>query len=120
MEILLQNSRNQPLRWYKTTFDMPAGSGPFALNLTSMGKGEAWVNGENIGRYWVSLRAPNGQPSQSLYVENNSYVHLFDYFMCPLANFEYYIILKTSNTLCLSLQSKVKNCPMFFSPFSFL
>jgi hypothetical protein len=31
-----------------------------------MGKGEVWVNGESIGRYWVSFKAPSGNPSQSL------------------------------------------------------
>jgi hypothetical protein len=32
-----------------------------------MGKGEIWVNGESIGRYWVSFLTPAGQPSQSIY-----------------------------------------------------
>uniref|UniRef100_A0A452Z6F4 Beta-galactosidase galactose-binding domain-containing protein n=6 Tax=Triticinae TaxID=1648030 RepID=A0A452Z6F4_AEGTS len=55
-----------PLTWYKTTFAAPVGNDAVALNLTSMGKGEVWVNGESIGRYWVSFKAPSGQPSQSL------------------------------------------------------
>ncbi|KAJ3707737.1 hypothetical protein LUZ61_011442 [Rhynchospora tenuis] len=76
----LQNSRNQPLRWYKTIFDLPDGSDPVALNLASMGKGEVWVNGESIGRYWVSLKAPNGQPSQALY-------HVPRSFLEPSGNF---------------------------------
>ncbi|XP_020261943.1 beta-galactosidase 7-like [Asparagus officinalis] len=63
----IESSLNQPLVWYKTTFDNPSGSNPVALNLSSMGKGEAWINGESIGRYWVSFKDPNGQPSQSLY-----------------------------------------------------
>jgi len=50
----------------QTTFDAPSGTDPVALNLASMGKGEAWVNGESIGRYWVSFKTPMGQPSQSL------------------------------------------------------
>ncbi|XP_072999265.1 beta-galactosidase 7-like isoform X1 [Typha latifolia] len=85
-----ENSISQPLVWYKvnniqpcyqcfelvadtisyspqTTFDTPSGTDPVALNLTSMGKGEVWVNGESIGRYWVSFKTPNGKPSQSLY-----------------------------------------------------
>ncbi|XP_078447320.1 beta-galactosidase 6-like isoform X2 [Wolffia australiana] len=41
------------LTWFKTTFDSPSGTDPVALNLNSMGKGEAWVNGVNIGRYHV-------------------------------------------------------------------
>ncbi|KAL8092369.1 beta-galactosidase 8 isoform X1 [Apium graveolens] len=42
----------QPLIWYKTTFDEPTGNNPIALDMTGMGKGEAWVNGQSIGRYW--------------------------------------------------------------------
>ncbi|GMN45552.1 hypothetical protein TIFTF001_014749 [Ficus carica] len=57
----------QPLTWYKIEFDAPAGSEPLALNLRSMGKGQAWINGESIGRYWVSFLTFNGQPSQTWY-----------------------------------------------------
>lgn len=38
-----------------------------ALNLESMGKGEVWVNGHSIGRYWVSFHTQNGTPSQTRY-----------------------------------------------------
>ncbi|XP_038720469.1 beta-galactosidase 6 isoform X2 [Tripterygium wilfordii] len=64
-EIVLTNS--QPLTWYKTAFDAPIGDDPVALNLSSMGKGEAWVNGQSIGRYWVSFNTSKGNPSQILY-----------------------------------------------------
>lgn len=40
-------------------FDAPAGSDPVALDFTGMGKGEAWVNGESIGRYWPTYVASN-------------------------------------------------------------
>ncbi|XP_059453357.1 beta-galactosidase 16-like [Corylus avellana] len=63
----LGSSNNQPLTWYKTLFDAPAGEDPVALNLGSMGKGEAWVNGQSIGRYWVSFHTSNGIPSQTWY-----------------------------------------------------
>ncbi|KAG2301054.1 hypothetical protein Bca52824_029705 [Brassica carinata] len=59
--------KNQPLAWYKTMFDEPKGDGPVGLNMASMGKGEVWVNGESIGRYWVSFLTPSGHPSQSIY-----------------------------------------------------
>ncbi|KAF6163216.1 hypothetical protein GIB67_025080 [Kingdonia uniflora] len=42
-----------------TTFIAPEGKGPVALNLGSMGKGQAWVNGKGIGRYWQSYLAPS-------------------------------------------------------------
>ena len=40
------------------------GNDPVALNLSSMGKGEAWVNGQSIGRYWSSYHDDKGNPSQ--------------------------------------------------------
>ncbi|KAL6199950.1 hypothetical protein ACLB2K_029732 [Fragaria x ananassa] len=50
--------KNQPLMWYKTQFDSPGGSNPVAIDFTGMGKGEAWVNGQSIGRYWPTNVAP--------------------------------------------------------------
>ncbi|KAL2342889.1 hypothetical protein Fmac_004174 [Flemingia macrophylla] len=63
----LQNTTNQTLVWYKTIFDSPKGDDAVALNLESMGKGQVWVNGRSIGRYWISFHTSNGQPSQTLY-----------------------------------------------------
>ncbi|KAF3447014.1 hypothetical protein FNV43_RR12194 [Rhamnella rubrinervis] len=60
-------SSDQRLIWYKTQFDAPEGSDPVALNLGSMGKGEAWVNGQSVGRYWVAFHTPKGYPSQTWY-----------------------------------------------------
>ncbi|XP_044470349.1 beta-galactosidase 6-like [Mangifera indica] len=60
-------SSKQPLTWYKSVFDAPMGSDPIALDLSTMGKGEAWVNGQSIGRYWVSFRTSEGNSSQTLY-----------------------------------------------------
>ncbi|TKY67244.1 Beta-galactosidase 8 [Spatholobus suberectus] len=80
---------NQPLIWYKTNFVAPSGSNPIAIDFSGMGKGEAWVNGLSIGRYWPTYVSPNngctdscnyrgaynaskclkscGKPSQTLY-----------------------------------------------------
>ena len=55
------------LTWYKTYFDSPEGDAPVVLDLSTMGKGMAWVNGQSIGRYWVSYLSPLGKPSQSEY-----------------------------------------------------
>ncbi|XP_042397256.1 beta-galactosidase 7-like [Zingiber officinale] len=63
----LSGYTNRPLIWYKTMFDAPKGNDPVVLNLGNMGKGEVWINGESIGRYWVSFKAPSGRPTQSLY-----------------------------------------------------
>ncbi|GER57705.1 beta-galactosidase [Striga asiatica] len=51
--------KNQPLVWYMTTIDAPFGNGPVALDLTGMGKGQAWINGQSIGRYWPTYISPN-------------------------------------------------------------
>ncbi|XP_048335050.2 beta-galactosidase 6 isoform X1 [Ziziphus jujuba] len=63
----LGDSSNQTFIWYKSVFDEPGGDDPVALNLSSMGKGETWINGQSIGRYWVSFHTPKGKPSQTLY-----------------------------------------------------
>lgn len=41
-------------------FNAPAGSDPVALDMGSMGKGQIWVNGHHIGRYW-SYKAYSGR-----------------------------------------------------------
>ncbi|KVG89860.1 Galactose-binding domain-like protein, partial [Cynara cardunculus var. scolymus] len=71
-----QYSSPHTLTWYKvslsernvlTVFDSPKGDEPIALNLGSMGKGEAWINGKSIGRFWVSFKTNVGSPSQTWY-----------------------------------------------------
>ncbi|XP_051128365.1 beta-galactosidase 6-like isoform X2 [Andrographis paniculata] len=56
---------NQSLLWYKTVFDAPEGNGPVALNLSGMGKGQAWINGQSIGRYWSSNLSPSNGCSEN-------------------------------------------------------
>ncbi|XP_024017347.1 beta-galactosidase 11 [Morus notabilis] len=55
------------LTWYKTRFDAPEGRDPVAIRMNGMGKGMIWVNGQNIGRYWMSYLSPLGKPSQEEY-----------------------------------------------------
>ncbi|PPD93340.1 hypothetical protein GOBAR_DD09730 [Gossypium barbadense] len=38
----------RPMFWYKAAM----GTEPVVVDLPSMGKGHAWVNGKSIGRYW--------------------------------------------------------------------
>ncbi|PKA59007.1 Beta-galactosidase [Apostasia shenzhenica] len=47
----------RPLTWYKAFFSDPGGNEPLALDMSSMGKGEIWINGESIGRYWPAYKA---------------------------------------------------------------
>ncbi|KAL6347696.1 hypothetical protein AAG906_026225 [Vitis piasezkii] len=53
-------ARGQPLTWYKTTFNGPGGNAPLALDMGSMGKGQIWKNGQNVGRYWSAYKATGG------------------------------------------------------------
>lgn len=48
------------LTWYKTHFDSPGGKDPVVVDLSSMGKGQAWVNGHHIGRYWTLVAPKDG------------------------------------------------------------
>ncbi|KAB1207325.1 Beta-galactosidase 3 [Morella rubra] len=52
MKGYLVAEKQQPLTWYKTYFNAPEGEEPLALDMSSMGKGQIWINGESIGRYW--------------------------------------------------------------------
>ncbi|KAK6287237.1 hypothetical protein POUND7_013416, partial [Theobroma cacao] len=44
--------KNQLLTWYKVVVDPPSGDEPVGLDMIRVGKGLAWLNGEEIGRYW--------------------------------------------------------------------
>ncbi|XP_057975801.1 beta-galactosidase 3-like [Malania oleifera] len=50
----LAAKNQQPLTWYKAYFNAPKGNEPLALDMRSMGKGQAWINGQSIGRYWMA------------------------------------------------------------------
>lgn len=72
----------RPMTWLRTSFDTPRGVDPITLDLGTMTKGIAWVNGECIGRYWtcsgtrgvagwmqkaVKSLEPGKQPTQRYY-----------------------------------------------------
>ncbi|XP_008225494.1 PREDICTED: beta-galactosidase 8 [Prunus mume] len=60
--------KKQPLTWYKAKFNAPDGSNPVAIDFTGLGKGEAWVNGQSIGRYWPTNISPtSGCPDSCNY-----------------------------------------------------
>ncbi|RWW59556.1 hypothetical protein BHE74_00033564, partial [Ensete ventricosum] len=45
-------------KWiYQALFNAPAGNEPLALDMSSMGKGQIWINGQSIGRYWPAYKA---------------------------------------------------------------
>ncbi|XP_010489252.1 PREDICTED: beta-galactosidase 13-like [Camelina sativa] len=55
------------LTWYQTYFDAPESQSAAAIRMNGMGKGLIWVNGEGVGRYWMSFLSPLGQPTQVEY-----------------------------------------------------
>ncbi|OAY67949.1 Beta-galactosidase 3 [Ananas comosus] len=44
--------KDQPLIWYKVNVETPKGNDPIGLDMQYMGKGQAWLNGKAVGRYW--------------------------------------------------------------------
>ncbi|KAL9229169.1 hypothetical protein vseg_004665 [Gypsophila vaccaria] len=52
----------RPLTWYKAHFDAPGGVEPLAIDMKSMGKGELWINGNSVGRYWTNYAKGNCGP----------------------------------------------------------
>ncbi|KAK9113047.1 hypothetical protein Scep_020566 [Stephania cephalantha] len=56
---------HQPLTWYKAYFNAPDGNEPLALDMRSMGKGQVWINGQSIGRYWMAYA--DGECNQCSY-----------------------------------------------------
>ncbi|OIT26841.1 PREDICTED: beta-galactosidase [Nicotiana attenuata] len=50
-------AQKQPLSWYKTTFNAPAGNEPLALDMNTMGKGQVWINGQSLGRHWPGYKS---------------------------------------------------------------
>ena len=45
---------DRPLCWWRINFTHPQAGSPLALDLSSMQKGLAWLNGRCIGRYWLA------------------------------------------------------------------
>ncbi|KAL5704440.1 hypothetical protein ACHQM5_022873 [Ranunculus cassubicifolius] len=91
-----------PLTWYQTTFDAPQGDVPVVLNLSSMGKGQAWVNGQSIGRYWSSFNASTGTPSQTIY-------HIPRAFLKPTGNLLVLMEELSGNPLTISVGTVSNN-----------
>ncbi|KAK7307507.1 hypothetical protein VNO77_40637 [Canavalia gladiata] len=59
MQSALVLDKKQPLTWHKTYFNAPEGNEPLALDMEGMGKGQIWINGQSIGRYWTAPASGN-------------------------------------------------------------
>ncbi|XP_019459770.1 PREDICTED: beta-galactosidase 15 isoform X2 [Lupinus angustifolius] len=64
--------------WYKTMFESPIGSDPVVVDLKGLGKGQAWVNGNNIGRYWPKYLARYHIPRSFLTYNGPNTLVLFE------------------------------------------
>jgi len=43
---------NRVVKKFQAVVDSPKGDEPVGLDMKYMGKGQAWLNGKAIGRYW--------------------------------------------------------------------
>ncbi|KAL6222331.1 hypothetical protein ACLB2K_005723 [Fragaria x ananassa] len=55
LQASLVAQKQQPLTWHKSIFDAPEGDEPLALDMEGMGKGQIWINGQSVGRYWTAF-----------------------------------------------------------------
>ncbi|PQQ03842.1 beta-galactosidase [Prunus yedoensis var. nudiflora] len=62
----LATGTKQTLKWYTAYFNAPGRDEPLALGMRSTGKGQVWINGQSIGRYWMVYA--NGDCSLCSYV----------------------------------------------------
>uniref|UniRef100_A0A0A0LDH9 Beta-galactosidase n=1 Tax=Cucumis sativus TaxID=3659 RepID=A0A0A0LDH9_CUCSA len=62
---LNKKSIGRRMTWFKATFKTPSGTDPVVLDMQGMGKGQAWVNGRSIGRFWPSFIASNDSCSET-------------------------------------------------------
>merc|ERR1712096_17098 len=54
----------QPLKWFELQMEMPSPNPTvaYALRMTSMGKGNVWVNGNHLGRFWDIIAVGDCSP----------------------------------------------------------
>jgi len=58
----VSQTTNKTLVWYAIWFTTDTANAPVSLDLGGMGKGYAWVNGHNIGRYYDVLGNATCEP----------------------------------------------------------
>ncbi len=58
----LTSAKHRPLTWFMRKLTLSPGSLPLALDMVTMGKGYAWINGHNVGRYYLTLAKGNCAP----------------------------------------------------------
>lgn len=73
--------------------------------MNKMGKGQVWVNGQSIGRYWMSYLSPLRQPTQADYHIPRSFIKPKQNLLLvleeePLTPEKVEIVLVNRDTIC--------------------
>lgn len=61
------NGNGQTPRWYRCTFNVTEARVPLWFEALGLSKGQLYLNGQNVGRYFVSTANGKPVPPQSLY-----------------------------------------------------
>lgn len=62
-------------RWYRATFEVDHTGAPLWLAPRGMSKGQIFLNGHNVGRYWVQTKTGKPMPPQSRYYLPEPWLH---------------------------------------------
>ncbi len=65
-EDLPKSTPSQPA-WFRATFNVKQNDVPLWLEPVGMSKGQVFLNGHNVGRYWVATRTGKKVPPQEAY-----------------------------------------------------
>ena len=69
------------MSFYKAAFAYSAathGGGPFKLHLPGMRKGQVWLNGRNIGRYWQEVGPQEAYKLPAAWLRPENELLIFD------------------------------------------
>lgn len=73
----------RPLTWWRFTFPHPGAIDALALDLANMTRGQLWLNGQPVGRYW--LKPGEGQSLVPQYAQARSDAPTQRYYHLPHA-----------------------------------
>ncbi|MBL0928333.1 MAG: beta-galactosidase [Phycisphaerales bacterium] len=62
-------------RWYRARFALPAAEGPLALHAAGLSKGQIFLNGHNLCRYFAATRTRKAVPPQLDYYLPEPFLH---------------------------------------------
>lgn len=62
-------------RWWRTTFSVSHTDAPLLFDAAGLSKGQLFLNGRNLGRYWVATRTGKKVPPQTRYYLPEPWLH---------------------------------------------